>query len=368
MNQTDVLEIPAGTVPDETEFLRAAMEWHFSPATGSPFWLRRAASLDFDPRTDITSFADLRLFPNVTDELRDIPTGDLIPAGFGPRPDIVSVIESGGTTGAPKRLPFLRQFARLMAEAEASYLREAGLSPTGHWMSLFPSGPQGALDQARRSAAEFGDGILVFAIDLDPRWVKKLTTQGRRDEVSAYVDHIVEQAAWILESQDVSTLRVTAPVLARLAADERLSDLIRRKIRYIGWGGTQLDPDTRYLYRTEIFPEATLRGAYGTTMALGGGGRERHGLGHDEPCVYDPNLSPYVTLEVVDPEAHRPVAVGERGQLIVHHVSRSFFLPNNAERDFATRIAPARHQIGDSVADIAPMPAFKGAAVVEGVY
>lgn len=368
MTDTAILKIAAGTVPDEAEFLRAAMEWHFSPKTGSLFWLRRARTLGFDPRTDIRSFADLRAFPNVTDELRDISTDDLIPAGFGPRPDIVSVIESGGTTGAPKRLPFLREFAQQMAAAEAEYLREAGLSTTGHWVSLFPSGPHGALDQARRSAAAFGDGILVFAIDLDPRWVKKLTAQRRADEVSAYVDHIVEQAAWVLESQNVSTLRVTAPVLARLAADERLSELIRQKIRYIGWGGTQLDPDTRYLYRTEIFPEATLRGAYGTTMALGGGGRERHGLDHDDPCVYDPNLSPYVTLNVVDPESHEPVPVGERGQLVVHHVSRSFFLPNNAERDYATRIAPVRDQIGDSVADISAMPSFKGAAVVEGVY
>ena len=38
-------------------FLREAMEWHFSPATGSPFWLERARTLDFDPRRDVTSLA-----------------------------------------------------------------------------------------------------------------------------------------------------------------------------------------------------------------------------------------------------------------------------------------------------------------------
>lgn len=364
---SDVLDVPAGVVPDEGEFVRAAMQWHFSPETGSPFWLRRAATLDFDPRTDVGSFADLRLFPNVTDELRDVPTQDLIPAGFGRRPDIVAVIESGGTTGIPKRLPMLREFADRMAAAEAAYLADAGVSKTGHWLSMFPSGPHGALDQARRSAAAYGDGILVFAIDLDPRWVKKLAKQGP-DAMAGYVDHVVEQGAWVLQTQDVSSLRLTAPVLAKLAADDRLADLVREKIRYIGWGGAQMDPDSRYLYRTEIFPEATLRGAYGTTMALGGGCRERPGLGHDDPCIYDPNLSPYVTLDVVDPDTRERVALGERGQVVVHHISRSFLLPNNAERDLATRIAPVRAQIGDSVADIAPMPDFKGAVVVEGVY
>ncbi len=49
------------------------MEWHFNPATGSPFWLRRSCSLDFDPRTDVTCHDDLRFFPNVATELRDVP-------------------------------------------------------------------------------------------------------------------------------------------------------------------------------------------------------------------------------------------------------------------------------------------------------
>ena len=30
--------------------VREVVQWHFSPETGSPFWLGRAASLGFDPR------------------------------------------------------------------------------------------------------------------------------------------------------------------------------------------------------------------------------------------------------------------------------------------------------------------------------
>jgi hypothetical protein len=53
--------------------IRAAIRWHFDPNTGSPFWLERAKALDFDPVSDVRTFEDLRLFPNVVDEFRQVP-------------------------------------------------------------------------------------------------------------------------------------------------------------------------------------------------------------------------------------------------------------------------------------------------------
>src|SRR4051812_21757566 len=99
-----VLELPFDTRPEPEEFLRAAMRWHFSPDTGSPFWLDIARTLDFDPVADVTGFDDLALFPNVADRLRETRAEDLVPRGYGPDPDVVGVYESGGTTGAPKRV------------------------------------------------------------------------------------------------------------------------------------------------------------------------------------------------------------------------------------------------------------------------
>jgi hypothetical protein len=46
------------------------------PETGSPYWLKRAKALDFNPLTDVTTFEDLALFPNVVDELRDVDVRD----------------------------------------------------------------------------------------------------------------------------------------------------------------------------------------------------------------------------------------------------------------------------------------------------
>jgi hypothetical protein len=98
-----------------------------------------------------------------------------------------------------------------------------------------------------------------------------------------------------------------------------------------------------------------------------GGAAERVGLTDDDPCVFDP-FSPYITFSVVDPETGQTVPYGERGQVVMNHVSKSFLLPNNLERDMATRIEPPEGQVGDSVADVTPVRQFGGEAVIEGVY
>lgn len=45
-----LLDVPR-TVPvvDPESYLRAAIAWHFGQDTGSPFWLRMAPNLEFDP-------------------------------------------------------------------------------------------------------------------------------------------------------------------------------------------------------------------------------------------------------------------------------------------------------------------------------
>src|SRR6202008_4764133 len=110
-----------------------------------------------------------------------------------------------------------------------------------------------------------------------------------------------------------------------------LVELVRHKVRAIEWGGAHMDADTRRLYRTDVFPGLTLSGSYGSTMVLGGAS-ERPDLGDEDPCIFDP-FSPYITFSVIDPDTGSKVACGERGQVVMSHVSRSFLLPNNLERD-----------------------------------
>jgi hypothetical protein len=75
-----------------------------------------------------------------------------------------------------------------------------------------------------------------------------------------------------------------------------------------------------------------------------------------------------MTFTVIDPDTGRRVEYGERGRIVMHHVSKSLFLPNNLERDFATRIEPLPGAVGDAVADIAPVKEFDNEVVIEGVY
>jgi phenylacetate-coenzyme A ligase PaaK-like adenylate-forming protein len=359
-----VLDPPFGVDPDPDEFIRSAMEWHFSPETGSRFWLERATSLDFDPRLDVKSFEDLRLFPNVTNELRDVRARDLIPQGYGRHPDVVGIYESGGTTGAPKRIVMLRDWCDRMIAHQIAHLDARGAPRDTDWLVLIPNGPHFAGELMRRQAAALGG--LSFTIDMDPRWVKKLIAAGRADDANAYAEHLIDQAEFVLRTQEIRNLMCTPPLLERLARREHLVELVRENVRLIMWAGAHMDGDTRHLLRTEVFPGATLDGNYGSTMVLGGA-TERLGLTDDDPCVFDP-YTPYVTFWVVDPESGRRVEYGERGQVVMNHVSRSFLLPNNLERDMATRIQPLEGQIGDSVADVTPVQRFDDEAVIEGVY
>jgi phenylacetate-coenzyme A ligase PaaK-like adenylate-forming protein len=358
------LELPFDAHRDPDEFVRAAMDWHFSPRTGSPFWLERAKSLEFDPRTSVRTFEDLRLFPNLANELRDVRAEDLIPTGYGPRPEVVGVFESGGTTGAPKRIVMLRDWWEQALAWKVTNLDECEVPRNRNWLALVPSGPHAVGEIVRAQARALGG--IRFAIDMDPRWVKKLIAKGRADEADAYAEHLVDQAAFVLETQDIGVLMCTPPLLERLSQRDYLVELIRRKVEVIQWGGAHMDADTRHLYRTEVFPGVRLYGTYGSTTVLGGVS-ERPGLTDDDRCIFDP-FSPYATFLVVDPETGRRVRYGERGQVVMNHISKSFLLPNNLERDMATRIEPRPGEVGDSVADVTPVPRFDDEVVIEGVY
>ena len=49
-------------------WVRELMQWHFSPDTGCPFWLQWAETAGWDPRQEISSYADLDKFGEFQDE------------------------------------------------------------------------------------------------------------------------------------------------------------------------------------------------------------------------------------------------------------------------------------------------------------
>jgi len=83
--------------------------------------------------------------------------------------------------------------------------------------------------------------------------------------------------------------------------------------------------------------------------------------------MFDPR-SPYVVFWVIDPDTGAEVPYGARGQVVMNHVSKGMFIPNNLERDTAIRIPGPDGHVGDSVSEVAPVAVFGGEPVIEGVY
>ncbi|OBA72154.1 phenazine antibiotic biosynthesis protein [Mycobacterium sp. 1554424.7] len=365
MGDFSLLDVPRPVrIADPEAYLSAAMAWHFGEDTGSPFWLRTAPTLNFDPLTDVKSFADLRLFPNLVNELRSAPVEDLIPRGYGapgsPAP-LPQIFESGGTTGAPKRTVQLPDWIAQVVEWQTEDFAAGGFVRGQGFLCLMPSGPHGVGYFSRLVSERLG--AVFHAIDIDPRWVKKLAARNAAAEVAAYVDHVVEQAVFVLQTQSIANLHATPPLLEAIARNDRVVDLVNDKVRYLLLSGAHVDADTLDLLR-DIFPDTTITMAFGSTMVLSQAVTRTADGGS---FVFDPR-TPYVVFWVVDPDTGERVPYGQRGQVVMNHISKGMFIPNNLERDLAIRLPGPAGELSDSVSEVRPVTTFDGEAVIEGVY
>lgn len=362
MGDFSLLEVPRSVpIQDPEAYLAAAMAWHFGEHTGSPFWLRTARTLDFDPLTDVKSFADLRLFPNLVNELREVPVEDLVPRGYGSPPPVPQIFESGGTTGAPKRTVQLPDWIAQVVQWQTEDFATGGFVPDHGFLCLMPGGPHGVGYFSRLVSERLGAAF--HAIDLDPRWVKKLAARNAAAEVAAYVDHVIEQAVFVLATQNIANLHTTPPLLEAIARNDGVVDLVNDKIRYLLLSGAHVDADTLDLLR-DIFPNTTITMAFGSTMVLS---QAVTRTADDGSFVFDPR-TPYVVFWVVDPGTGERVPYGQPGQVVMNHISKGMFIPNNLERDLAIRMPGPAGQLSDSVSAVRPVTTFEGEAVIEGVY
>ncbi len=357
-----LLDVPrSAPIADPEAYLRAAIAWHFGEDTGSAFWLRAARTLNFDPLAEINTFADLRLFPNLVNELRRVPVEELIPRGYGSSPPLPQIFESGGTTGAPKRTVQMPDWIAQVTEWQTEDFAAGGFVRGRGFLCLMPSGPHGVGYFSRLVSERLG--AVFHAIDIDPRWVKKIAARNAASEVAAYVDHVIEQAAFVLQTQNVANLHTTPPLLEAIARNDQVVDLVNSKIRFLLLSGAHVDIDTLELLR-DIFPATTITMAFGSTMVLSQAATR---ITDGDTFVFDPR-TPYVVFWVIDPDSGEQVPYGRHGQVVMNHISKGMFIPNNLERDLAIRMpGPAGH-LSDSVSAVRPVTAFEGEAVVEGVY
>jgi hypothetical protein len=354
--------------PELEEVIAAAMEWHFGETTGSPFWLEQARHLDFDPRRDVKTRADLARFPDLGEAWAAAALEDLLPRGAIPprgakQPWAFSVFETGGTTGNTRRIAEMT--SRLRGVEWVSHVLDRHGFPgvgEGHWLHIGPTGPHivgrsvGVLANRRRAFS--------YTVDFDPRWVKKCLREGRAEEARRYADHIIEQAASIVRTQPISVVFATPPVLEAICKRPEIHALFASKVRGILWAGTSVSPETLRLVEEEFFPEARLVGLYGNTL-MGIACQRPRAAGDHQRCVFQP-FHPFCLVDVLDETGKQLVPHGKAGQVRTTLMTPEMFLPNNLERDLAVRVAPSGEFGWDGVADVRPLPSAGG--VIEGVY
>lgn len=340
--------------------LREIVVWHFSPETGTPFWIDQAEKAGVDALAEIQTIADLTRLPRFDGEwLRDIPHEQFVPKGFAGRP--FTIFETGGTTGMPKQRIGWDDY-KTDYEAFSATLDDDAFPPGGYWLMIGPTGPR-RLRLAIEHLANFR-GSSCYFVDLDPRWVKRLIREKHYDQARAYMEHVLDQAQQILEKRRVSVLFTTPKLLE--AMGERLS-LPDAGIRGVFCGGTEMSPQTvRFLCEEILENQATFVPTYGNTlMGLAAHKKDFAADGYSI-TYYAPQ--PRAMLRVVDPDdIDRLVEYDAWGRVELTTLTRELFLPRFLERDEAIRRRPIEAWPWDGAGEVRPFAAQQE-QIVEGVY
>jgi phenylacetate-coenzyme A ligase PaaK-like adenylate-forming protein len=364
--------------------VRDVVNWHFSPDTGTPFWLEKAKEYKFNPLKDVNTFEDLKLFGTFEDEwLRGGPVQRWVPRGFAGKPTYV--FETGGTTGLPKTRVVIDDF-RIDYEMMSDTLPDKYFPKGSNWLMLGPSGPR-RLRLAIEHLAQHRGGI-CFCIDLDPRWVVKLIKMREIAMANLYKEHAIDQALTILAGgHDIKCMFTTPKLLAAL--DEALrSGKLEDKFRQLGKkipagglksikaagitgifsGGTEFTPQfTREAYEEMLDNgDVYMTPTYGNTLM---------GLACSKPICPEDGFKisyyapqPRAAIQVVDPKNYEKVVdYGATGRVLLTTLTKEFFVPRFPERDEGEREMPFEKYPWDGVSGVRPFSEFAASTVV-GVY
>ena len=341
-------------------WVREVVAWHFSPETGTPFWLEYARRLSFDPRNEVKTYADLTKLGDFKDEwLRGGPVRRWVPLGFADKP--IYIFETGGSTGVPKSRINIEDF-RTDYTMFSETLPDRYFPKGADWLHVGPSGPR-RLRLAIEHLCQVRGGI-CFMVDLDPRWVIKLVKAGDMAHMEKYKQHVVDQALTLLKAHDGIRCLFTTPKLLEALCER--SSLKKLGITGVFCGGTEMTPQFHRFAVEELLEGAYFAPTYGNTL-MGLACHKPRGPGDPWDVIYYPP-SPRAMMEVVDPD--RPGVVvdyGKTGRVRLTTLTKEFFMPRFLERDEAEREPPCDLYPWDGVRNVRPFSGLQ-ATVVEGVY
>jgi len=340
--------------------VRDLIQWHFSPETGSPFWLEFSRKLNFDPRKEIGGYDDLKLLGHFQDEwLRGGPVRRWLPKGFANEP--LYVFETGGSTGVPKCRLNIKDF-------QTDYeLFSATLSPEGFplgsdWLMLGPTGPR-RLRLAIEHLAQHRGGI-AFHVDLDPRWVNKLIKRSLLQELEVYKSHVIDQGLTVLRAHENVHCLFTTPKLLEALCEK--INLKKHGIKGIFCGGTEMTAQFHRFAREELVPGIDFVPTYGNTL-MGLACHKPFDPADNYAITYYPPL-PRAVIEMVNPDhPEETVDYGKTGRVMLTTLTKDFFMPRFLERDEGERAEPLDLYPWDGVSNVRVFAQLQESVVV-GVY
>jgi hypothetical protein len=320
--------------------LRDVLAIHFDPKRGSPYWLARAKKLGFDPRAEVKCVADLsRMGTMDPGDMATCALEDFLPRPLWDRRDELMVAQTGGTLGHPVWTAYLEnEFREAFVDPFVIAAKHVGFPAGGTWLYVGPSGPH-IIDRAAETIARSTGSMAPFRVDFDSRWARKLTTGSFASK--RYLQHVVDQALAILESQSITVLFST-PVVVRALADS-MDPIQREQIRGVHYGGTAIAPREMEVLQTEAFPNAVHLSGYGNTLF---GCCLELGVVAGRELVYYPH-GDRVLFGVLDERGEQPSRpmynrAGAEGSLVFSRLDQTVLLLNVLERDIVRLCDPPR--------------------------
>jgi len=348
------------------QHVREIVAWHFSPKTGTPFWLDKAKEFRFDPLKEVKGFDDLKKFGLFEDEwLRGGPVRRWLPKAYQNKP--AYVFETGGTTGIPKSRVVVDDF-RIDYEMFSDTLPEKFFPKGANWLMLGPSGPR-RLRLAVEHLCQYRGGI-CFCVDLDPRWVIKLIKKGWMEHLKAYQEHVIDQALTVLSANhEIKCLFTTPKLLDALAArlEQEGSSIVGAGITGVFCGGTEMTSQwIRFAIEELLGPNVYIAPTYGNTLM---------GLAASDMPTREDNYKiayyapqPRAVVEVVDfDDPNKLVEYGQSGRVKLTTLTKELFIPGFLERDEGEREPPSAKYAWDGVSGVRPFRAIAAQTTV-GVY
>lgn len=321
-----------------TDRLAKILPVHFDPIHGAPYWIELAAQKGLDPVTAIRHPMDLHKLGFMNQQaLRSRPLIDFIPRRIRRHAEQLIAVQTGGTLGEPIWTAYSHEeyeCAFVQPFVEAS--RHVAFPRGGTWLYVGPSGPH-VIGRAACSIARALGAIEPFTVDFDSRWARKLPSDSFAAE--RYLLHVIDQAMAIIETQRITHLFTTPPVLTTLA--DRMTPQQRDRIIGVHYGGMSISRESMIRFQRDVFPGAIHLSGYGNTLfgccleLNAAEGRDLTYFPHGRRLLFG------ALPDSADDPAFIRLEPGARGRLVFSRLDSTMLLVNFIERDEIELAAPA---------------------------